>query len=401
MMRKLFRWRIGFTLIELLVVIAIIGVLIALLLPAVQKVREAANRIKCANNLKQIGLAVHNFHDTFGRFPTTPIPGWGDLPDIANGDPYGIAYDSSNTPLAVKNQTAGWPFQILPFIEQDNLYKMNNANSPANINSMGGAPGVGPNIVLFDSVIMPHDPRWPIGAYFTSFNIPVTGPTERTPVNIYACPSRRAPQQVQVWRVDNNYPIGFCDYATVRACPVPLFQTSAGLYNPSAGPGYSQPGWGASTFSYLPGEAAHSVIGHMMSKHTFASVKDGTSNTMIIAEKWVPPSEYGGGGDDDQGCFIRAEDDNMRNTGVCTDPAGGNLTVLSNPARDQERPDGPGGNNGGTWGLYGSAHPAGINTVFGDGSVHNVKFGIDPDTFNALGRMDDGTNLHADSDNIN
>src|SRR5712692_3939760 len=105
--------RVGFTLIELLVVIAIIGVLIALLLPAVQKVREAANRTQCANNLKQIGLAVHNFHDTYGTFPNTGA--WWAT---------GAGYDASGTPIGIKYQTAGWMYQIMPFIEQDNLYKM-------------------------------------------------------------------------------------------------------------------------------------------------------------------------------------------------------------------------------------------------------------------------------------
>ena len=98
----------AFTLIELLVVIAIIGVLIALLLPAVQKVRVAANRMASSNNLKQMGLACHNFHDTFGELP---YPGWKDA--SAN---YGVA----NPQIA---GSGSWLYQIMPFCELDNVHK--------------------------------------------------------------------------------------------------------------------------------------------------------------------------------------------------------------------------------------------------------------------------------------
>jgi prepilin-type N-terminal cleavage/methylation domain-containing protein len=104
------RTRKGFTLIELLVVIAIIAILIALLVPAVQAVREAANRAQCQNNLKQLGIAVHNFHDAyglmpvyFGCMPATPTV-WPQQPD--------------------RRMYGGWFAHLLPFVEQDNVYKL-------------------------------------------------------------------------------------------------------------------------------------------------------------------------------------------------------------------------------------------------------------------------------------
>jgi prepilin-type N-terminal cleavage/methylation domain-containing protein/prepilin-type processing-associated H-X9-DG protein len=108
--------RTGFTLIELLVVMSIISILIGLLLPAVQKIREAANRMKCSNNMKQIGLAVHNFELTYGKLP----PAW--TPDSGAGT-FNSNYGNgpNGTPPPVYGTIH---FMLLPFIEQDNLYQL-------------------------------------------------------------------------------------------------------------------------------------------------------------------------------------------------------------------------------------------------------------------------------------
>jgi len=98
--------RRGFTLFGLLVLLAVIGLLLALLLPAIQKVREAANRMKDANNLKQMGIAVHMYHDDHQRFP----PGYAGGVELQNNGP--------------KPDSGSWCYVILPYMEQDNLYKL-------------------------------------------------------------------------------------------------------------------------------------------------------------------------------------------------------------------------------------------------------------------------------------
>jgi prepilin-type N-terminal cleavage/methylation domain-containing protein/prepilin-type processing-associated H-X9-DG protein len=157
--------RRGFTLIELLVVIAIIGVLIGLLLPAVQKVREAAARVQCQNNLKQIGLAFHNHANSYGFFPTGGWDWWS-TPTYVNG-----------APVVGEMQQAGWGFQILPFVEGDNAWRGGQAT-----NDLDRA-------------------RVAVG----------------TPNKVFFCPSRRGPQTVTFG--DPGYLDGtptvtaLCDYA--------------------------------------------------------------------------------------------------------------------------------------------------------------------------------------------
>jgi len=129
------RRRSAFTLIELLVVIAIIAILIGLLLPAVQKIREAANRMKSTNNLKQLALGFHNYQDTQGSLPhngTWEYTWW------AFGPPWQL-----NPPRPAMAEGCTWAYKILPYIEQDNLYNNYSTTVPVNVFRDPGRPGTG------------------------------------------------------------------------------------------------------------------------------------------------------------------------------------------------------------------------------------------------------------------
>jgi prepilin-type N-terminal cleavage/methylation domain-containing protein/prepilin-type processing-associated H-X9-DG protein len=158
--------RHGFTLIELLAVIAIIGILIALLLPAVQKIREAAARIQCQNNLKQIGLGLHNFHDSYQRFPS------GIMVTIGTGS--GAVLPSSCPRCAqppIPGKWGSWLTWILPYVEQQNLYNELNLSGREYGYSLGPtAPGA----TVVRTYICPSDyvPKTTIqyGTYYFGVN---------------------------------------------------------------------------------------------------------------------------------------------------------------------------------------------------------------------------------------
>jgi prepilin-type N-terminal cleavage/methylation domain-containing protein len=234
---KLWRLRLGFTLIELLVVIAIIAILIGLLLPAVQKVREAAARIKCANNLKQIGLALHNYHDTNGFFPSA---------GASDGKPM------TGGPWPNQGEGTNWLVHIMPFIEQGNIYNKLTFTGDSGWTDNPNQPNSSAvnNVKLVTGVVVP----------------------------IYRCPSdNRTPLLSNGSNVPGNLQVMRASYVAIAGAVNNLdlsgqFRETRMTVN-GWSPEFGLTAWGG---VIVPGFSNITLTG---------GIPDGTSNTMMVSER--------------------------------------------------------------------------------------------------------------------
>jgi prepilin-type N-terminal cleavage/methylation domain-containing protein/prepilin-type processing-associated H-X9-DG protein len=339
----------GFTLIELLVVIAIIAVLIGLLLPAVQKVREAANRMKCSNNLKQFGLACHLYRDTYQVFP----PG-------AKTIPTGVWTTNGSRPAGDKGS---WLVLTLPYLEQDALFKQ---------------------------IPNPDQPQ-----YDSIKNSPMGGPLQtRIRLPYGRCPSddydSTAPLSNYVGSMGPTCLNSNCGYAPFEK------------YCDPANNGMGDWGYGSSVpyGDNVTSKGQLRGLFYRMTAFTFglADVPDGLSNTLMIGEALPSQDAYilragnftypdgnwafGNGGNNINSTIVPINYQIAPNTYCQLNQYGQPVQQPDNPARASDN-----------WGIifgFRSRHPGGTNFLFADGSVHFIQETIDMRTYQLLGCRNDG-----------
>ena len=337
-MRSLRPWRrwLGFTLIELLVVIAIIAVLIGLLLPAVQKVREAANRMKCSNNLKQLGLAAMHYQDACNLFP-----------------PGGTRYTSAT------DQGTFLVF-LLPYVEQDNLYKQlppctltENRNPVATSDRIRQA---------YNAKTLPVPNK--------SFRCPSDNYNDIAPLSNYAAST--GPQCVD----------GPCGAAL---SPNRIYCNGAN-FTPDAG--YVRSTNYSDTFDSTN---VRGMFARFAARITLSSVTDGSSNTILFGE--ILPEQNG-----DCLYSIGLNGGNDMNAGWAQTDSGLSLISTIVPINTVTKLPGQCGGatplqNRDNWNMsfgFKSNHQGGANFVFVDGSVHFLSQAINHRTYQLLGCRNDG-----------
>jgi prepilin-type N-terminal cleavage/methylation domain-containing protein/prepilin-type processing-associated H-X9-DG protein len=369
MRTRLMRSRRGFTLIELLVVIAIIAVLIGLLLPAVQKVREAANRAKCGNNLKQLGLAMHNYADAYGRLPSAGWFEWCNAMDT--GTPPG--YTSTDWP-----QTGCWKFYPPTGSGVSDSAQSGWINSFSGSTGRDGTPwGAAPKQAAgWGFQIFPFIEQGALG------NLPDSVRARETPTPMFVCPSRRGVQRLgggHSTALSGN-PL---DYAVAYFGPVQNDSTFTKGQDPNLTkgviiPSEPSPVWASRGTNDNPVKVS--------------DIPDGTSNTLLLGEKFCRPDQYTGGAwNDDHGIISSLDPDGVRigDRRPIHDIIEGGVDD-NNPCCDWWRdPENrlPFARKGA---RFGGAHESGCNTVFCDGSVKIVSWSVTDAVWFAICARNDG-----------
>jgi prepilin-type N-terminal cleavage/methylation domain-containing protein/prepilin-type processing-associated H-X9-DG protein len=314
--------RRAFTLIELLVVIAIIAILIGLLLPAVQKVREAAARMKCSNNLKQIGLAVHNYHDQQGGLPYGQFGPWAN-----NGGSFKVP------PSFTTHSCVTWQVLILPYVEQDSLYK-----------------------VVYD---------WHIANPTTrSYSAPAN--VIQNPVPGYTCPSD--PNGVKTKPASNNE--GFHSNYAANNGDTLFWDGSTAL--PQAG-----------------GKNNRGVILSGGDRISLTGITDGTSNTLLAAEilTWTP-------GDDRRGrLFNSYQGETMFSTLRTPNSATADAQYSCGTSLPSNMPCTAIASGANSINAARSGHSGGVNTLMADGSTRFISNSVSPAAWLAAGTRAQGETL--------
>ncbi len=319
---RLQRDRGAFTLVELLVVITIIGILVALLLPAVQVARESSRRAACQNNLKQLGLGILQHESALAYFPSG---GWG---FAWAGDP--------NLGSGVE-QPGGWWFSVLPYIDQGALYQL----------GAGQASG-------------------------SSSQINATTAVVETPLPIFNCPTRR---------ISKIRPAGGCNNCSANTGAKSDYVGNGGDNNMVDATQWTQPGsyTQGQTASFWVGMPPNSGVCLQHTALSAATVRDGLSNTYLLGEKYLQPELYETGNDlgDNESMYTGLNWDTFRTAGKQT----GVSTATTNFVYTPPLPDTPGVND--YW-CFGSAHLAAFSMAFCDGSVRSINYAISPETHRRL-----------------